>query len=121
MNQGNDLRYELLEMPFSTADAENPELVFESGCLRGTFRNWQGQVVRLLFHDVAAFSWDSGDAALKADHRDDCTYVVQGSKWLQQHLEVESITPEEEHRHYMLCFNAIGVLQVLSSKLEVLA
>lgn len=116
-----DTRYEPLHESFSTADAEYPQLVSEQGCLRVVFRDWQEKLVTLLFHDVAAFSWDDGDAAIDPAHRDDCCYIVHDSPWLARHREVGTIMPSEDQRHFKLCFNATGVLQVLASRLEVLA
>ncbi|MBX3426401.1 MAG: hypothetical protein KF688_12035 [Pirellulales bacterium] len=114
-------RYEPLRDPFSTADAEYPLVTSERGCLRVMFRDWQEKIVTLLFHDVAAFSWDDGEAAIDANHRDDCSYIVHGSPWLARHNEVGTLMSSEETRHYKLCFNASGVLQVLASRLEILA
>jgi hypothetical protein len=114
-------RYEPLSEPFSTADAEYPQVFSEHEHLRVTFRDWQEKVVALLFHDVVAYSWDDGDAALDANHRDDCSYVVHNSPWLARHRAVGTVTVSEAVQHFMLCFNAAGVLQVLASRLEVLA
>lgn len=72
----------------------------------------------LSFDDVAAFSWDEGDAAVSPEHRDDACYVVAGSAWLARHIAAGSIATEAEHRHYMLCFNAAGVLQVIAARLN---
>ena len=116
-----ETRYEPLREPFSTADAEYPQVTSERGCLRVVFRDWQEKVITLLFHDVAAYSWDDGDASVDTNHRDDCSYVVHNSPWLARHREVGNLLPSEDHRHYKLCFNAAGVLQVLASRLEVLA
>jgi hypothetical protein len=113
--------YELLREPFSTADAECPAFVYERGELRATFRDWREQTVRLLFHDVVGVSWDDGDAAVALCHRDDASYVVVDSEWLQRHRAVGTLTPSGEYRHFKLCFNAAGVLQVLASRLEILA
>jgi hypothetical protein len=113
------VRYERLEMPFSTADAENPRIHLEHGRVRVAYRNWQKKPVVLLFHDVIAVSWDDGNAALSEDHRDDCGYIVRESPWLARHREAETIMPSEERWHFKLAFNAIGVLQVLASTLEV--
>lgn len=114
-----DTRFEPLAAPLSTADAELPDVLFERGHLRVRFRDWREQLVTLLFHDVVAFAWDQGGAALNASHRDDCSYEVLGSGWLQRHIEVGTIEPDEAQHHYKLCFNAAGVLQVLASRLEV--
>jgi hypothetical protein len=114
-----ETRYKPLGESFSTANAECPRIVSEHGCLCVTFRDWREQVVSLMFHDVVAFSWDDGEAAVDAAHRDDCCYAVQNSPWLARHREVGTLTPSEDHRHFKLCFNAAGVLQVLASRLEV--
>jgi hypothetical protein len=117
---GADMRDEPLKMPFSTADAEDPSIHFEHGLIRVTYRNWQAKPVVLLFHGVIAFSWDDGDAAMSADHRDDCGYIVHESPWLARHREAGTLSPSEEQKHFKLGFNAIGVLQVLASTLEVI-
>jgi len=113
--------YELLQEPFSTADAARPVLGFERGELRVMFQDWREQTVRLLFHDVVGFSWDDGDAAVDPRHRDDASYIVVGSEWLQRHRAVGALPPQEQHHHFKLCFNAAGVLQVLAAGLEILA
>lgn len=75
----------------------------------------------LLFHNVVAISWDDGDAALFADHRDDESYVVHDSPWLARHRAAQTITPADDHRHFKLAFNAVGVLQVLASAIEIVS
>ncbi len=85
------------------------------------YRDWQEKLVELLFHDVVALSWDDGDASLSADHPDDRAYVVLDSPWLARHREVQTIMPTEERQHFLLGFNAVGVLQVLASSLEIVA
>lgn len=115
---GMSSHYEPLRDSFSTADAGHPQIVSEHGVLRVTFRDWQEKTVRLVFHDVAAYSWDAGEVALDADQRDDCSYVVRDSQWLASHLKAGTAVPAEDHQHFKLCFNAVGVLQVLASRLE---
>ena len=113
--------FEPLAESFSTADAESPELAFERGVLHACFRDWRERKVNLAFHDAVAFSWDEGDAALSAEHRDDAAYLVCESDWLRRHIEERTIAASSGHRHFKLCFNAVGVLQVIATKLEVLA
>jgi hypothetical protein len=113
--------YEPLGQSFSTGDAVYPHIELERGCLQVTFKDWREKTVTLLFHDVVAFSWDDGDAALNASHRDDCCYIVHESPWVVRHREVGTLTPSEHRRHFKLCFTAAGVLQVLASTLEVVA
>jgi hypothetical protein len=111
--------FEPLTEPFSTADAGPPALSFERGQLRVSFSDWREQPIILLFRDVAAFAWEGGDAGLCNGHRDDSSYVVVGSSWLQRHLDAGTITASEGHRHYKLCFNVVGVLQVIATGLQV--
>ncbi len=112
--------HELLNVPFSTADAEYPQVISEHGSLRVAFSDWREKIVLLLFHDAVAFSWDEGDAVVEGDHRDDCSYIVHNSPWLAMHQERGTMIRPEAHRHFKLCFNAVGVLQVLASRMEVL-
>src|SRR5947207_15796288 len=101
-----ETRYEPLGESFSTADAECPQVISERGCLRVVFRDWREKLVTLLFHDVASYSWDNGEAAVDANHRDDCCYIVHDSPWLARHREVGTLMLPEAHRHFKLCFNA---------------
>jgi hypothetical protein len=115
------MRYEPLKMSFSTGDAEHPRITLDDGCARVAYRNWQEKSVVLLFHDVVAISWDEGEAAQCGEHRNDCGYIVHDSPWLARHREVQTIMSKDEHRHFKLAFNAVGVLQVLASALEVVS
>jgi hypothetical protein len=83
-----------------------PSLVYERGALRVRFLDWRERCVELVFRGAIAFSWDDGDAAWCAGHRDDASYIVNGSGWLRRHVEVGTIEAASEHRHYKLCFNA---------------
>jgi hypothetical protein len=112
--------FEPLRVPFSTADADPPALTYEQDQLHVRFLDWQEREVNLTFAGVVAFSWDEGDASWSAAHRDDESYTVGGSEWLQRHLDVGTIAAGGGHRHYKLCFNAAGVLQVISIGLEVM-
>jgi hypothetical protein len=112
--------FDLLNVPFATADASRLVLSYEQGQLRVSFVDWQEQSVILLFRDVAGFSWDDGEASQSAAHRDDTSYTIAGSDWLRQQLDIGTITVSEGHHHFKLCFNAVGVLQVISTGLETL-
>lgn len=111
--------FQSLNASFSTADAETPVLAYERGSLRVRFLDWQERCVELVFHEAVAFSWDEGDAAWCATHRDDACYIVAGSDWLRRHIDVGTIESASGHRHYKLCFNAAGVLQVIARSLDV--
>src|SRR5690349_5730995 len=94
--------YEPLQAAVPTADTSQPQIAFDAGQLHVTFQDWRETTVRLLFHDVASFSWDAGDVAVDQQHRDDESYIVRGSPWLQRHLEVGAVAPSEGHQHYKL-------------------
>jgi hypothetical protein len=111
--------FDPLVASFSTADAEAPILAYDQGILHVRFRDWREREVIFTFGDVSAFSWDDGDAAWSDAHRDDSAYIVVGSEWLRKHMDVGTIAASEGHRHYKLCFNAVGVLQVIASGLLV--
>ena len=113
--------FEPLSVPFSTADSGSPVLTYKQGQLHVSFLDWREQEVVLTFRDVAAFSWDDGEASLVAAHRDDASYTVSGSDWLKRHIDVGTIKSGEGYSHFKLCFNAAGVLQVISTGLEALA
>lgn len=108
------VRYVPLSADFSTADAENPEILFFGDSLRVRFKDWQERIVVVIFDHVIAYSWDDGDASVEHGHRDDCAYLVLGSPWLARHRTAENLRVEPETKHFKLCFNAIGVLQVLA-------
>jgi hypothetical protein len=116
-----EVTFEPLQERFSTADATRPEVASKDDLLHVTFHDWQTRVVQLVFHDVAGYSWDDGDAALDSRHRDDGTYLVQNSPWLARHCELGAGAMCQNLKHFKLCFNATGVLQVLASRLEVRA
>jgi hypothetical protein len=111
--------FELLGESFSTADAEVPVLAYESGTLRVRFRDWREREVEIMFREMVAFSWDDGDAACSIDHRDDASYIVAGSTWLARHIAAGTVPQSGGHRHYKLCFNVVGVLQVIAESMEV--
>jgi hypothetical protein len=114
-------KYEPLGAAFSTADAEYPRLTLEQGSLVVNYRDWREQMVSLQFGDVVAFSWDDGDAVLADLPRDDQSYVVHDSPWLLRHLQSGSLDESTVCRHFVLSFNALGVLQVLASEVVVKA
>ncbi|WP_415889829.1 hypothetical protein ACMXYV_00485 [Neptuniibacter sp. SY11_33] len=101
-----------IEPGFSTADAEYPVIRQEDGDLTLCFKDWQENSVEVFFGDVIAFKWQMVESFL-ANERDDCSYEIEGSEWLDLHRkqgEVES----EEYKHYKFNFNAIGQFEVLA-------
>ena len=111
--------FEPLDEPFATADAQAPVLAYDGETLQARFLDWQERAVQLTFLEVVAFSWDDGDTAACQGHRDDTSYIVSGSEWLRRHIDVGTINATGSHRHYKLCFNVVGVLQVIAAELRV--
>lgn len=109
--------YQIADVGFSTADADFPNIAFdETGALSLEFRDWREKTVRLKFRGVLGFKWDEYDR--HQGERDDVTYEIINSSWLR--CLKEQKMAEEEHRHYKLCFNASGNLEVLFKELEIL-
>jgi hypothetical protein len=108
--------YKIADVSFSTADADLPNISFDdSGYLSLEFKDWREKIVRLKFTEVLGFKWDECD--IHQGGRDDVTYEIINSLWLRC-LKDHNVA-EEDHRHYKLCFNASGNLDVLFKGLEV--
>jgi hypothetical protein len=99
---------------FSTADADRPDITFAQGELLVKFKDWREQPVALRFPDAVAFRWQN-EAALPASVRDDTPYEVIDSTWIAELRSFNALPPEPHH--YLLCFNAAGVLNVVSGPL----
>ena len=80
----------------------------------GDVEDWREQPVALRFPDAVAFRWQD-ETALPAGVRDDRTYEVIDSACVAE-LRSFNTLPQEPH-HYTLCFNAAGVLCVVSGPL----
>jgi hypothetical protein len=101
---------------FSTADGEHVELTYQEGNLRLLFIDWQERSITYTFRDVLGFKWDGGDTD-SSDIRDDMTYIVLDSPWLQCQAQLEAECADD-YAHYRLGFNACGVLDVLARKAQ---
>ena len=98
----------------STADAENVELHFDGAALVLSFRDWQGVPRQLIFHNILAFRWQDFD---EKDIRDDTTYEVLESEWLARQVYLQGVAGvADNYAHYKLCFNALGVLDILGRR-----
>ena len=100
-----------------TADAEQVEFVFAANSLKLRFVDWQDQPRELVLPEALAFRWQEydGDAA----PRDDTTYEVVGSQWLADQQPHNASPLSGQFRHYKLCFNACGTLDVICRVIEV--
>lgn len=109
--------YRELAAGFSTADAENPSLDYRNGDLVLCFCNWRDEQVAVRFPNTIAFHWQE-EAILPDSVRNDQSYEVVRSSWLVDLTDLGAA--DTRHRHYKLCFNVAGVLDVVSDLLQVL-
>jgi hypothetical protein len=105
-----------IDLGISTADADDVDVHFDSSDLVLSFIDWQEVHRQLVFHNVLAFRWQDFD---ETGIRDDTTYVVLESEWLAQQADLQRVKAAvENYAHYKLCFNAVGVLDVLGLRLK---
>jgi hypothetical protein len=95
---------------WSVADGEGVEVHTERGDLVLRFVDWREHPVEHVFVDTLGFRW-AGRPSVEVP-RDDMSYEVVGSAWLANEAADEPC-PAEELVHYVLCFNACGVLEVV--------
>ena len=62
---------------------------------------------------------DDLDAAVSSGLRDDVSYEVLESDLIQKYCAWNMISSEEGYRHFKLCFNAVGVFDVLCKTITV--
>ncbi|ELV8759184.1 hypothetical protein QNE81_003761 [Vibrio vulnificus] len=108
----------LLNLEFSTADAEYPEIHQVDGDLRVEFKDWQEKAVKLHLSDPVAFKWQMTFDLLKGE-RDDCCYEICNSFWLAEHVQSEIINSNEGYKHFRLNFNELGQLDVIALNIVV--
>ncbi len=107
-------------LEFSTADAENVELFFFDGTsLLLKFMDWQGQAFRVEFSEVIGFSWNEEELEHK-QMKDDCVYEVINSSFLEKHKIIGNIYNSAYHKHYKICFNTCGILDVAFGEMKVI-
>ena len=102
------------ELTFSVADGEGIEVAFRDGDLTLRFTDWREQPVQHCFVDTLAFRW-SAQASVPTP-RDDEAYQLVDSSWLSEEVRAEVVAKPEDFAHYVLCFNAAKVLEVISRK-----
>ena len=108
-------QYRKIDMGFSTADAQCPEFEYRDDVFRLIFIDWREERIVVEFSEVIAFKWQ-GDFTAYGDFREDETYEVSASEWLND-LNQTSIfhgdQQAERFKHYKLCFNAQGPFDVI--------
>jgi hypothetical protein len=100
-----------------TADAESVSLHFFGSDVALSFLDWQKQERRAVFVDILAFRWQEFDEMVP---RDDVVYEVINSEWLVRQSRAHGVG-SDDYRHYKLCFNANGTLDVLCRTVNVFA
>jgi len=103
---------------FSTADAESVSLSLHkrNGILE--FIDWHEQPIKVMLVDTIALKWQEADSCGPED-RDDMSYEIMDSEWLMKHLSQHIIDPEKGYKHYKLCFNATGILEIICREMRV--
>lgn len=104
------MQYETFNLGVSTADARDIAIHFDGGNLSLSFVDWQERPKSVKFRDVLAFRWQEFDDPVP---RDDETFVVAESSWLDRQARLQSVL-RENFVHYVMCFNTCGVLDVLA-------
>ncbi|WFB46964.1 hypothetical protein [Vibrio coralliilyticus] len=108
----------MLDLGFSTAGAEYPEIHQQEGDLRAEFKDWQEKTVKLYFADHVTCKWQMVFDLLEGE-RDDCGYEICSSIWLKQHVKSEVINSNEGYKHFRLNFNGLGQLDVIALNIVV--
>jgi hypothetical protein len=103
------------QLGFSVADGEHIEVSFANGDVALRFVDWREQVVEMEFHEALAFRWASRPSL--ETPRDDSTYEVVDSVWLLDEARLETLANPENFAHYVLCFNAAKVLEIVCRRL----
>ena len=111
------VEYQIVDLGFSPADGEGVAFQFSGGNIECTFTDWREQRVRFTVSDVIVFSWQEDNEA--PDIRDDSTYEVRNSEIVSRYRSKGLIGQDEQYRHFKICFNAVGVLDVVCSRLTV--
>jgi hypothetical protein len=105
-----------VHLGISTADAEDVDIHFDGGDLILSFVDWQEVPRQLIFREVLAFRWQDFD---ETSIHDDTTYEVLESEWLAQQADLQGVKAAvDNYAHYKLCFNAMGMLDVVGLRLK---
>jgi len=100
----------IVELGMSPADAESVQLSYRFGDLYVRFTSWDEKDVEAKFYDVLAFSWQEFDFD---QLRKNVCYEVSDSSWLASQAKLQELNPED-YIHYKVCFNANGVLDLIT-------
>jgi hypothetical protein len=108
-------RAHVLDVGFSTADAECPSFGMGDAGFVLEFRDWRERPIRVAFENTAGLRWEAFDDG------NDHIYEVADSEWVAALLRTNEYTESDGLRHFRLCFNAHGILDVLASNMRLVA
>jgi hypothetical protein len=112
------VNYRPVDLGVSTADADAVELRFSRGDLHLRLVDWQEQRREIVFRAVLGFQWQEfDDAEVGQELRNDTTYEVVESPWRVRQAELQG-ERADDYVHYKLCFNEVGVLDVLAKRTD---
>jgi hypothetical protein len=66
---------------------------------------------------VAGVKWQELDSD-GPEERNDEVYEIINSLWIERYIADMARTKEDNLRHFKLCFNACGVLEILASEMQ---
>jgi hypothetical protein len=70
--------------------------------------------------EVAGIRWQEHGSA-GPEERDDSVYEIVDSQWLSALWDAGARERAEGHRHFKLCFNAYGPLEVLTTSMRLIS
>ena len=111
-------RAEPINLGFSVADAEYPDLLLSRQRLTIRFTDWRDQNVEVVFKDVIALRWQEAEHYVDDQDRFDATVEVHESNWLAEHERQRVPWQGANFRHLKLNFNAAGILEILCTEAE---
>jgi len=117
----NNPAAKIIDLGFSTADGEHVKTSCENQTLTVSFVDWQDKPVSFICHDTIAYRWQEAEYMLSDQERYDAPHEIIHSAWLQQHSEQGMTWETQEFHHYKLNFNAAGILEMICSRIELLA
>lgn len=108
---------ERLTPGFVTADAEYPDFSLADGTLKLEFTDHASERITVQFANAIAVNWQELSAT-SPNPRDDEIYEIKNSSWIADHIRQGARSADEELRHFRLCFNACGTLDVIAATME---
>lgn len=104
---------EPIDLGFSVADAESPDLNLSGQTLTVRFVDWTESPIVFVCRNVIAVRWQEADTYIDEADRYDATRVVANSAWLAEHDRLGCLFGDDPFVHLKLNFNAAGILEIL--------